>query len=269
LRPLPFSQLALRLPFIPRFFFSFCFFFFCLVQLSSFILNQRLIALVLARAFLLTYPFCINQYHSHLQLEVLRWIASHLQDNRHALHACLLVSRAWSQAAVEYLYKAEHMMGDYDFRSFSSVSVATLAFEGLTLEDDPVTLASLGSPRNPLGSAAMVSSNKESADLSMTMVPLQQFSTQPHRTRNDLEGFRSEALSRLLLKRTLDASLLHDAQCSYDYISYLNKVSCPVRFSLSSPSYKNLVISLCGSNNITNLPRLLLTISCIYSGSLI
>ncbi|KAG0311642.1 hypothetical protein BGZ97_011730 [Linnemannia gamsii] len=159
--------------------------------------------------------------------EVLRWIASHLQDNRHALHACLLVSRAWSQAAVEYLYKAEHMMGDYDFRSFSSVSVATLAFEGLTLEDDPVTLASLGSPRNPLGSAAMVSSNKESADLSMTMVPLQQFSTQPHRTRNDLEGFRSEALSRLLLKRTLDASLLHDAQCSYDYISYLNKVSCP------------------------------------------
>ncbi|KAG0277939.1 hypothetical protein BGZ96_002645 [Linnemannia gamsii] len=159
--------------------------------------------------------------------EILRWIASHLQDNRHALHACLLVSRAWSQAAVEYLYKAEHMMGDYDFRSFSSISVATLAFEGLTLDDDPVSLASLGSPRVPLGSTAMVSSNKESADLSQPMVPPQQSSMQTHRTRSDLEGFRSEALSRLLLKRTIDASLLHDTRCSYDYISYLNKVSCP------------------------------------------
>ncbi|KAF9136571.1 hypothetical protein BGX30_011068 [Mortierella sp. GBA39] len=159
--------------------------------------------------------------------EILRWIASHLQSNRHALHACLLVSRAWSQAAVEYLYKAEHMMGDYDFRSFSSISVPTFAFEGLTLEDDPVTLVSLGSPRIPIGSAVMVSS-KEFSDLSLATVPLQQSSIQTHnKTRNDLEGFRSEARSRLLLKRTLDASLLHDAQCSYDYISYLNKVSCP------------------------------------------
>ncbi|KAG0064731.1 hypothetical protein BGZ89_008901 [Linnemannia elongata] len=159
--------------------------------------------------------------------EILRWIASHLQDNRHALHACLLVSRAWSQAAVEYLYKAEHMMGDYDFRSFSSVSIPTVAFEGLTLEDDPVALVSLGSPRTPIGSTALVS-NKEPSDLSLAMVPLQQSSIQTHnKTRNDLEGFRSEARSRLLLKRTLDASLLHDSQCSYDYISYLDKVSCP------------------------------------------
>ncbi|KAH7043714.1 hypothetical protein BKA57DRAFT_113355 [Linnemannia elongata] len=159
--------------------------------------------------------------------EILRWIASHLQDNRHALHACLLVSRAWSQAAVEYLYKAEHMMGDYDFRSFSSVSIPTVAFEGLTLEDDPVALVSLGVPRTPIGSTAMVS-NKEPSDLSLAMVPLQQSSIQTHnKTRNDLEGFRSEARSRLLLKRTLDASLLHDSQCSYDYISYLDKVSCP------------------------------------------
>ena len=120
------------------------------------------------------------------------------------------------------------MMGDYDFRSFSSVSVPTLAFEGLTLEDDPVTLISSGSPRIPIGSAVMVSS-KESSDLSLAIVPLQQSSIQTHsKTRTDFEGFRSEARSRLLLKRTLDASLLHDAQCSYDYISYLNKVSCPV-----------------------------------------
>ncbi|KAF8946615.1 hypothetical protein BGZ47_011833 [Haplosporangium gracile] len=118
------------------------------------------------------------------------------------------------------------MMGDYDFKSFSSVSIPTLAFEGLTLEDESVTLISLSSPRIPIGSAAMVS-NKESLDLPLTMVPLQQSSVQTHRARNDLEGFRSEALSRLLLKRTLDASLLHDAQCSYDYISYLDKVSCP------------------------------------------
>ncbi|KAF9537493.1 hypothetical protein EC957_008080 [Mortierella hygrophila] len=159
--------------------------------------------------------------------EILRWIVSHLQSNRHALHACLLVSRAWSQAAVEYLYKAEHIMGDYDFRSFSTISVPTFAFDGLTLEDDPVTLVSLGSPRIPIGSAAMFSS-KESSELSLAMVPLQQSSILTHnKTRNDLEGFRSEARSRLLLKRTLDASLLHDAQCSYDYISYLNKVSCP------------------------------------------
>lgn len=159
--------------------------------------------------------------------EILRWIASHLQDNRHALHACLLVSRAWSQAAVEYLYKAEHMMGDYDFRSFSSVSIPTVAFESLTLEDDPVALVSLGIPRTPIGSTALVS-NKEPSDLSLAMVPLQQSSIQTHnKTRNDLEGFRSEARSRLLLKRTLDASLLHDSQCSYDYISYLDKVSCP------------------------------------------
>ncbi|KAF9132928.1 hypothetical protein BGW39_011016 [Mortierella sp. 14UC] len=158
--------------------------------------------------------------------EILRWIAFHLQDNRHALHACLLVSRAWSQAAVEYLYKAEHMMGDYDFRSFSSVSIPTLAFEGLSLEDDPTTMAALGSPRIPIGSAGLAL-NKES-DLSLAIIPLQQQSAaQTRRTRNDLEGFHSEALSRLLLKRTLDASLLHDSQCSYDYVSYLNKVSCP------------------------------------------
>ncbi|KAG0208437.1 hypothetical protein BGX33_006239 [Mortierella sp. NVP41] len=158
--------------------------------------------------------------------QLLRWIAHHLQDNRPALHACLLVSRTWSQAAVEYLYKAEHMMGDYDFRSFSSVSVPILAFEGLTLEDDPVSLVSMGSPRLPIGSGALLS-NKESTDLSLAMVPLQQSSIQLRKPRHDLDGFRSEALSQLLLKRTLDASLLCDAQCTYDYISYLNKVSCP------------------------------------------
>jgi len=39
---------------------------------------------------------------------------------------------------------------------------------------------------------------------------------------------RPEILSQLLLKRTLDESLLHDQSCSYDYISYVNRVSCPV-----------------------------------------
>jgi len=37
-----------------------------------------------------------------------------------------------------------------------------------------------------------------------------------------------EHLTQWLLKRTLDASLLHDDTCSYDYISYLDKISCSV-----------------------------------------
>ncbi|KAF9376487.1 hypothetical protein CPC16_000163 [Podila verticillata] len=36
-----------------------------------------------------------------------------------------------------------------------------------------------------------------------------------------------DMMAQLLLKRTLDASLLHDGSCTYDYISYLNKISCP------------------------------------------
>ncbi|KAF9346965.1 hypothetical protein BGX34_003495 [Mortierella sp. NVP85] len=35
-----------------------------------------------------------------------------------------------------------------------------------------------------------------------------------------------EHLTQWLLKRTLDASLLHDDTCTYDYISYLDKISC-------------------------------------------
>jgi len=119
------------------------------------------------------------------------------------------------------------MMGDYDFRSFSSLSVATLAFEVLTLEDDPVSSVPSSSLRIPAGSAPMVST-KDPVDLSLAMVPFPQASSQTRRAKSDLESFRSEALSQMLLKRTIDASLLHDAQCTYDYISFLDKVSCPV-----------------------------------------
>ncbi|KAF9935424.1 hypothetical protein FBU30_000022 [Linnemannia zychae] len=158
--------------------------------------------------------------------EILQWIAFHLQDNRRALHACLLVSRAWSQAAVEYLYKAEHMMGDYDFLTFSSVTAPISAFESLSLDDDPTFMVSVGGPRASVSTSTMAS-NKELADSSLAMVLLQQSSIQPRRMKNDLDGFQSEALSKLLLKRTIFSSLLQDNQCTYDYISYLDKVSCP------------------------------------------
>ncbi|KAF9968860.1 hypothetical protein BGZ70_000004 [Mortierella alpina] len=143
-----------------------------------------------------------------LPAEILQLIAHHLQDNRRALYACLLVSRAWSQAAVEYLYKAEHLMTDYEFKSISTLSTPVLSLEGLTLEDE--NHSSNGSrPKT-----SVVSNRDLAAGSSKTA----------RYTRDDLP---SEVISQLLLRRTLDASLLHDASCSYDYLSYLNKISCP------------------------------------------
>ncbi|KAF9173766.1 hypothetical protein BGX21_009371 [Mortierella sp. AD011] len=114
--------------------------------------------------------------------EIIKLVADRLQDDRQALHACLLVSRAWSQAAVEYLYKAEHMMADRDSKPFSVSGVTLLSLEGLSLEDK----------------------------------------------RPGVIDMRSE----FLLKRTFESSLLHDTTCTYDYISYINKVSCPWLVSL-------------------------------------
>ncbi|KAG0211520.1 hypothetical protein BGX28_007744 [Mortierella sp. GBA30] len=150
-----------------------------------------------------------------LPAEILKLVAHHLQDNRRALHACLLVSRAWSQAAVEYLYKAEHMMSDYEFKSFSTLSPPALSLEGLSLEDETHS-SSTSRPKHLVGPAIAVS--KDSVGPS---------SIASRSARHNFEDLRSEVVSQLLLKRTLDRSLLHDATCSYDYISYLNKISCP------------------------------------------
>ncbi|CAO3565841.1 unnamed protein product [Mortierella alpina] len=145
---------------------------------------------------------------SRLPAEILQLIAHHLQDNRRALYACLLVSRAWSQAAVEYLYKAEHLMTDYEFKSISTLSTPVLSLEGLTLEDE--NYSSNGSrPKT-----SVVSHKDLTGGASKT-------------ARHPRDDLPSEVISQLLLRRTLDASLLHDASCSYDYLSYLNKISCP------------------------------------------
>ncbi|KAF9110653.1 hypothetical protein BGX27_006046 [Mortierella sp. AM989] len=136
--------------------------------------------------------------------EIIKLIAHHLQDNHQALHACLLVSRSWSQAAVEYLYKAEHMMADRDSKPFSASSVA-LTFEELSLEDNSVEEQS--------------GLNGLQLDSTSTLMKLPM---------SDATSMRSESL----LKRTLESSLLHDHNCSYDYVSYINKISCPWLASL-------------------------------------
>ncbi|KAF9291751.1 hypothetical protein BGZ68_002470 [Mortierella alpina] len=154
---------------------------------------------------------------SSLPAEILQLIAHHLQDNRRALYACLLVSRAWSQAAVEYLYKAEHLMIDYEFKSLSTLSPPLLSLEGLTLEDE--NHSSNGSRTKTSTGAVTAVSSKDLVGTSSAGA-----SKNARYTRDDLP---SEVVSQLLLRRTLDSSLLHDASCSYDYLSYLNKISCP------------------------------------------
>ncbi|KAF9956736.1 hypothetical protein BGZ72_002529 [Mortierella alpina] len=152
-----------------------------------------------------------------LPAEILQLIAHHLQDNRQALYACLLVSRAWSQAAVEYLYKAEHLMTDYEFKSIPTLLTPVLSLEALTLENE--NHSSNGSrPKTSVGVAIAVP-NKDLVGTSSAGA-----SKNARYLRDDLP---SEVISQLLLRRTLDSSLLHDASCSYDYLSYLNKISCP------------------------------------------
>lgn len=170
-------------------------------------------------------------------------VAFHLQNNRHALHSCLLVSRAWSQAAVEFLYKAEHMMNDFDFQNLSTLSFASssLSVETILKADelgdplrsryrpilsslDPGTPGALGTPGTPNG--MMIDHSGPDDPYRICLSP--------------------DMVTQLLLKRTLDASLLHDVSCTYDYISYLNKISCPVspHVSLSLLYEKQHTLSL-------------------------
>ncbi|KAG0087465.1 hypothetical protein BGZ92_007314 [Podila epicladia] len=148
--------------------------------------------------------------------ELIKIVAYNLQNNRHALHACLLVSRTWSRAAVEFLYKAEHMMNDFDFQHLPTLSFASSA----SLSVDTTVLKNavdeLGDPlrsRNRPILSCLDSDNAIGTDGADD--PTYKLCLSP------------DMVTQLLLKRTLEASLLHDASCTYDYISYLNKISCP------------------------------------------
>ncbi|KAG0345100.1 hypothetical protein BG004_003964 [Podila humilis] len=156
--------------------------------------------------------------------ELVKIVAYHLQNNKAALHACLLVSHTWSKAAVEFLYKAEHMMNDYDFPHLSTLSFApaTSSAEVMAVKHTPNEAGdSIRSARlRPILSTAGTS-----IEIGDFVADLYQFDDMYC---NDNGNMRliPEIVTQLLLKRTMDRSLLHDALCSYDYISYLNKISC-------------------------------------------
>lgn len=109
-------------------------------------------------------------------------------------------------------------MIDYEFKSLSTLSPPLLSLEGLTLEDE--NHSSNGSRAKTSTGAVTAVSSKDLVGTSSAGA-----SKNARYTRDDLP---SEVVSQLLLRRTLDSSLLHDASCSYDYLSYLNKISCPV-----------------------------------------
>lgn len=164
-----------------------------------------------------------------MEIELIKMVTFHLQNNRHALHACLLVSRAWSQAAAEFLYKAEHMMNDFDFQNLSTLSFASssLSVETVLKADE------LGDPFRSRYRPILSSLDPGTPGTPGT----------PHGVTIDDSGpddpyricLSPDMVTQLLLKRTLDASLLHDGSCTYDYISYLNKISCPVSPPISLP----------------------------------
>ncbi|KAG0244276.1 hypothetical protein BGX31_009457 [Mortierella sp. GBA43] len=141
--------------------------------------------------------------------KILRLIALHLQDDRQTLHACLLVSHDWSKAAVQFLYKAEHMMGHLNGTRpadpSSDLAIPLSSLEELSLEDQPRDSTQL-----------------EPSELSFGSIE------QPisHPWDNGRQA-HSKHLAQWQLRTTLDASLLHDDSCSYDYVSYLDKISCP------------------------------------------
>ncbi|KAI1297844.1 hypothetical protein EDD11_006910 [Mortierella claussenii] len=144
-------------------------------------------------------------------IELIQQIAHHLRDDRLALYACLLVSRDWSKAAVEYLYKAEHMMSNPTSSQFSvlSSSMAGLALENQDEEDEE-------SNNNMLESSSPSPSASEPSPEQSSLLSSAEY---------PLHGSKSKLMAQQLLMTTLQASLLHDDSCSYDYISYLDKIS--------------------------------------------
>lgn len=151
-------------------------------------------------------------------IELIKMVAYNLQNSRHALHACLLVSRAWSRAAVEFLYKAEHMMNDFDFQHLPTLSFASSASLSVDMTVLKNAVDELGDPLRsryrPI--LACLDAGHAIGTVDGADDPAYKICLSP------------DMVTQLLLKRTLEASLLHDASCTYDYISYLNKISCPV-----------------------------------------
>ncbi|KAF9978789.1 hypothetical protein BGZ73_000436 [Actinomortierella ambigua] len=155
----------------------------------------------------------------------------------------MLVSRAWSKAAVEYLYKAEHMMVDV-YEGISTPSPALPPANPSPVLFDVSRLAE---------SEAQQGSGRSTSSVDPTLTG-QLRATGPNRSRlsvpntsnpsnsshsaltsfggmsvpfTDASSYQSSVvLNQHLLKRTLTDSLLLDASCSYDYISYMNKISC-------------------------------------------
>ncbi|KAF9405955.1 hypothetical protein BGZ94_003302 [Podila epigama] len=155
-------------------------------------------------------------------------------------------------AAVEYLYKAEHMMTDFDFQYLSSMpftattpSVDTLLLnKGLT-GDMTDSLRSAGRLRPILAPMASSDPTHSSSEMALSSscsvgqpapVPSAAPVSGSTMSTNDRSVLTDptftvclspDLVSQLLIKRTLDASLLYDDSCTYDYISYLDKISCP------------------------------------------
>ncbi|KAG0042879.1 hypothetical protein BGZ83_012073 [Gryganskiella cystojenkinii] len=183
----------------------------------------------------------ISVTHVPLPAEIIKLIAHQLRDNRQALHACLLVSRAWSQAAVEYLYKAEHMRIDQNIDILWSIATSTSSTNTPTATVNTVPV----SPVQTSLQGADKDNNDSSNDSDFAMLMQDDVNDSGHYGHVHLppvlgvlltlapQDRRPEILSQLLLKRTLDDSILHDLSCSYDYISYLNRVSCPLEPSVA------------------------------------
>ncbi|KAG0232031.1 hypothetical protein BGW41_001974 [Actinomortierella wolfii] len=171
--------------------------------------------------------------------EILQQVVFHLQDNRQALHSCMLVSRAWSKAAVEYLYKAEHMMVDVEGAT-SALPPSNPVFDPPRLAESEVQQGSgrslssdvtTGQLRSTTSRARLSVPNSSNPSSTHYLAAFSAGSPVPATDAGAFQGTPSspsapEALTQHLLKRTLTASLLMDDSCSYDYISYMNKISC-------------------------------------------
>ncbi|KAF9584734.1 hypothetical protein BGW38_005361 [Lunasporangiospora selenospora] len=155
-------------------------------------------------------------------IEILSIILHYLKDDRSALHACLFLSHAWSKVAVEHLYKAEHMMNNYESHTLG-VSVPSASMDGPSLmgglrslvQSQPKEPSELNGPS--IGSV-LVEGNGSSArtPASSELTVLRQGSP-----------LLSTAISQSLLWQTLEDSVVRDEALAYNYISHLNKISCP------------------------------------------
>ncbi|KAI8600890.1 hypothetical protein EDD21DRAFT_121906 [Dissophora ornata] len=135
------------------------------------------------------------------------------------------------------------MMGSQDLKTLSVSSELPLSLEGLNLDDTAqgeelrVTARSQGISSG--GSPGVVLSAAQA-----------KFTTFPGTTGPTVDRLYSQVMAQLFLKRTLEASLLHNDECSYDYISYLNKISCPVSLVVH-----HIIFGPCGKMRSPMRPR--------------